>query len=407
MRILVALTYYAPHISGLTVYAQRLYKHLLASGHEVTVLTSHYSSQLPKTEALDGTTVIRSPVLLRANKGVLMPLFPWQALRLVASHDIVHLHLPQIEASLVAIFAKLLRRPIVVTYQCDIILPSRRARLAFSWLISLSHWLTCLLADRIVAISEDYAANSTLLRRFRSKVVSTLPLIEVEESRDPSRSLRERYELGGGPLIGFVGRFAEDKGIGTLVDSVPHVRRGLPNAKYVLVGLTDRVPGERVYESVQPKIEQLGPTWTHLGVLSDAELAEFYRTIDVLVLPSINSTESFGMTQAEAMLMGTPVVTSDLPGVREAIRVTGMGELVPPGDEVALAKAILAVLRDPEPYARPKADIRKLFDSQQTVNFYEQLFSDLLGVEPVAGEPSKHTVAPARDAKAPRSPRAQ
>ena len=392
MRILTVLTYYQPHVSGVTMYARRLIRRLGVRGLKVTVLTSQYRRDLPSREAIDGATIVRSPVLLRASKGVLMPLFPWQALRLVASHDVVHLHFPQLEASLVAIFAKLLRRPVVVTYQCDIVLPSWRARLLFSWLISLSHWLTCLLADTIVAISDDYAAHSPLLKRFRRKVVSTLPLIEVEESRDPSRSLRERYELGGGPLVGFVGRFAEEKGIATLVDSVEHVQREVPNVRYVLAGLTDRVPGERVFERVQPKIEKLGPAWTHVGMLSDAELFELYEALDVLVLPSINSTESFGLTQAEAMLAGTPVVASDLPGVREAVRTTGMGELVRPNDAKDLARGIVRVLREPERYVRPLQEVRAIFDPTRTVDFYESLYYELTG----APQPAPSSAAASR-----------
>ena len=136
-------------------------------------------------------------------------------------------------------------------------------------------------------------------------------------------------------------------------------------------------------------------------------MAAFYRMVDVLVLPSVNSTESFGMTQAEAMLMGTPVVSTDLPGVREPVRVTGMGELVPPKDDEALARAITAVIQEPGRYVRPASEVSERFSSRRTAEYYEQLFSDLLGVEQAAGKPPKHTVAPLRDAKAPRTPRAQ
>jgi glycosyltransferase involved in cell wall biosynthesis len=378
MRILATLTYYSPHISGLTVYARRLASRLTSRGHRVTVLTSRYSPGLPAREEIDGATVVRSPVLARVSKGVLMPLFPWHAARLVASHDVVHLHLPQFEAGLVAVLAKLFRKPVVVSYQCDIVLPSWRARLLFSWLIGLSHRITCALADSIVAISDDYADGSPLLRRFRHKVVSVHPPIELQPASGDGRELRERYNLGDGPLVGFVGRFAEEKGIDYLVGSVPLVLREVPDARYVMVGLSDRVPGERVHDRLRPKIDALGSRLVHIGVLTDAELSQFYRTVDVLVLPSINSTESFGMTQVEAMLAGTPVVATDIAGVREAVRITGMGELVPPRDERALAGAIVKVLRNRKRYERPEREIRELFDPQGTAAAYEKLCADLL-----------------------------
>ena len=148
MRLLTALTYYSPHVSGLTVYARRVVRRLAERGHEVTVLTSHYRSDLPRREVVDAATVLRSPVLFPVNKGVVMPLLLAQAAWLAASHDAVHLYLPQFEAGALALLAKLLRRPIVVTYGCDIVLPTRPLQLAFSPLIGWSHTLACSLADK-------------------------------------------------------------------------------------------------------------------------------------------------------------------------------------------------------------------------------------------------------------------
>ena len=68
------------------------------------------------------------------------------------------------------------------------------------------------------------------------------------------------------------------------------------------------------------------------GVVPPSEISDLFTVADVLVLPSINSTESFGLVQVEAMLRGVPVVASDLPGVRQPVRMTGMGEIAPIGD---------------------------------------------------------------------------
>jgi hypothetical protein len=65
----------------------------------------------------------------------------------------------------------------------------------------------------------------------------------------------------------------------------------------------------------------------------------FFAACDVVVVPSLNSTETFGLVQVEAMLCGTPSIASDLPGVRRPPRMTGMGEVVPIGDSSALAEA--------------------------------------------------------------------
>ena len=73
---------------------------------------------------------------------------------------------------------------------------------------------------------------------------------------------------------------------------------------------------------------------------------EFYRRIDLLVLPSVNRTEAFGIVQAEAMLSGIPVVASDLPGVRAPIKLTDNGELAAAGNPKALMQAIIKVMEN-------------------------------------------------------------
>ena len=55
---------------------------------------------------------------------------------------------------------------------------------------------------------------------------------------------------------------------------------------------------------------------------------------------SLNATESYGIVQIEAMTQGTPVVASDLPGVRQPVLQTGLGKIMPIKDSDAIAKAL-------------------------------------------------------------------
>jgi hypothetical protein len=75
LKVLLVLTYYRPHTSGLTIYAERLARGLAERGHDVTILTSRFNRRLPAREERDGVTVVRAPVLLRISKGVIMPTF--------------------------------------------------------------------------------------------------------------------------------------------------------------------------------------------------------------------------------------------------------------------------------------------------------------------------------------------
>ncbi len=84
-----------------------------------------------------------------------------------------------------------------------------------------------------------------------------------------------------------------------------------------------------------------------------------------------------GLVQVEAMLCGVPAIASALPGVRQPITQTGMGEIFPVGDSDALADAILRVAANPEAYWKPRESIASLFSTGATVGGYEALFERL------------------------------
>ena len=110
------------------------------------------------------------------------------------------------------------------------------------------------------------------------------------------------------------------------------------------------------------------------GVLPAEKLSSFYKVVDILVLPSLNKTEAFGMVQAEAMLQGTPVIAANLPGVRIPIQMTKMGITIPPNTPSKLTNAILRILSDKENYTNVKLINRakKIFDPQRT---YETIYA--------------------------------
>lgn len=119
------------------------------------------------------------------------------------------------------------------------------------------------------------------------------------------------------------------------------------------------------------------PTRRGAGVsrLSIAELDAFYRFIGVLALPSIDPLEAYGMVQVEAMLRGTPVVATDLPGVRTIVQRTGMGQIVRKRDPYALGIALQNVLCERAFTTRSPNDIFHLLDLGDTTQMYEEVFS--------------------------------
>jgi glycosyltransferase involved in cell wall biosynthesis len=78
------------------------------------------------------------------------------------------------------------------------------------------------------------------------------------------------------------------------------------------------------------------------------------------------------------MLCGTPSIASDLPGVRQPVLQTGMGEVVPVGDSGALAEAIVNVVGNRADYVRPRQEIAERWSTAHTAAEYEALFEQLL-----------------------------
>jgi glycosyltransferase involved in cell wall biosynthesis len=380
MKILIALTYYRPHISGLTIYVERLARGLAARGHRVTVLTSHFARELPYREEIDGVTVVRHPVLFKLSKGAIMPGFLNHALWLMRAHDVVSVHLPQAEGGPLSLLGRLVaRKPVVLTYHCDVQLPHAILNQAVDRLVFLSNLCAGVFADRLVAYTEDYAVNSPLLSRFKNKIKAIYPPVEMPlPDPDAVTDLRSRHHADGHCVVGFAARFAEEKGIDYLIQSIPYVAEQIPSVKYLLAGETLKVIGENVWERLQPQIERNRQYIEILGTIPNKQMGNFFGACDVLTVPSINSTESFGLVQIEAMLSGCPVVASNLPGVREPVRVTGMGEVVPIKDARALAAAIVQVIQNKARYVRPRREIEQTFALERTLEEYERLFDGLL-----------------------------
>jgi glycosyltransferase involved in cell wall biosynthesis len=382
MKILTVLTYYRPHTSGLTIYVERLAKTLVKLGHEVTVLTSQYEKDLPGEEIVDGIRIVRVPVLFRVSKGVIMPMFGFQAWKEVLAHDVIHLHLPQFDAAGVALRGRILRKPTVISYHSDLLLPEGLFNRFVNQVVLRMNDLAGFLAHNIGAYTRDFADHSPYLRRFADKVRVIHPPVELPPTT--GEEIVEFKKLHNPaakkPVIGMATRFAAEKGVEILLDALPAVLERYPEALIIYAGQYQDVWKEAAYlERLLPIIQkyQARGQWKFVGNLSLEEIAAFYPNLDVLVVPSLNSTETFGLVQIEAMLNGVPTVASNLPGVRQPPQMTGMGEVTPIGDALALAEALLRIFDHPENYAGDPAAVAQKFDPQTNAAAYVALYQEL------------------------------
>jgi glycosyltransferase involved in cell wall biosynthesis len=177
-------------------------------------------------------------------------------------------------------------------------------------------------------------------------------------------------------LVGFAGRFVEEKGFDFLLQALPRVRAQIPNVKFVYAGEI-HVVYEHFYDKWKHLVEQERDSIVTLGLLLEPQkLANFYAMCDVFALPS--RTDCFPSVQIEAMLSGTPVVATNIPGAREVVRVTGMGKLVTPRDPQALAEGLVEVVNHRDAYLKTRAEIRNVFNTERALDEYEKLFETLV-----------------------------
>lgn len=378
LKILIALLYYFPHRTGLTIHVQRVAEELARRGHEVTVLTARYHISLPRDEVIhNGVRIVRlwtPPVAV--SRGMVMPAYPWAALGLMLQHDVVWVNVPMLETALLAVLAQLTGRPIVATHHGDLILPEGRLN---RFITDTMFWMYKFMARRsarLIAYSQDYAEHSYYLRPFLDKVTVISPPIHMPLP-DPQRveAWRSEWANNGGPVIGFASRFVEEKRPDLLLRALEIINQRYPNARLVFVGEYPIKYEKEFWDQNQGLLEQYKDQLVFPGLMTDMQaMADFYAACDVLALTS--DSECFALVQVEAMLCGTPVVMTDIPGGRVPVRETGMGRLARAGDWRSIGEAIVEVLQNREQYIRPREVIEAKFSFQETVDRYEKVFYD-------------------------------
>ena len=210
-----------------------------------------------------------------------------------------------------------------------------------------------------------------------------LPPVELPAAdKDAIQSFAETHHRADRkPVIGMAARFAAEKGVEVLLDALPVILKKYPNAQVLFAGQYQNVMGEQAYfDRLMPRIREFENAghWTFLGNLNPTQMSAFYPNLDVLVVPSLNSTEAFGLVQIEAMMNGVPCVPSALPGVRMPVQMHGTGCVSKIGDLDSLAESVLEVLNEPDKFRGDIKSLKKTYDPDTVVTEYEKLFERLM-----------------------------
>lgn len=378
MKILFFSTYYHPYISGITTSPRLFLKHL-AKNNQVTVLTFPHSPNLPKEEIDSSVKIKRMSFFIRVSKGFIAPFSFFPFLKDVRAADYILLNSPNFEGLLLAILSKLYRKKTYTLLNCIVAINGNLFERISKLFLNLSVHLQLMLSDKIITYTKDYFINLPFASFYKKKTVFTLPLLSIDtHDKAFKESLEKTKEEAR--WVGYAGRIASEKGLEFAIHALVKLREIFPGkTEFILAGPTAQdVVGENAYaKKILTQLKESGIPYRLLGKLTSQQLSSFFGAIDVLVLPSISRTEAFGIVQAQAMLEGTPVVSSNLPGVRVPVSLTGMGVNIDPRDTDAFANALCQVLSKKKKYADEAylKKAREAFGMNLALAAYEKIFS--------------------------------
>lgn len=213
-------------------------------------------------------------------------------------------------------------------------------------LLYLFEWLACRAADVIIPISPSLARRTASLRLARprklvtlgpgsSNGVDTARFLSTPETRSRQGQVDGQYST---PVLGFVGRIHEDKGISILAGALNRLRsRGICGT--LLVAGPDDSPRA---SHLRGLLDRTGWAVHHLGLVDDLE--NLYPVLDVLCLPT--RREGFANVVIEAACAGVPTIASDATGVVDAVVHNVTGIVTTPTTSETLADAIERVVGD-------------------------------------------------------------
>ncbi|MHB8587025.1 MAG: glycosyltransferase [Thermoplasmatota archaeon] len=307
------------HLGGVERVLREVACGLASRGNDVSVVTTAREAGHETTG--EGIELVR---IRRLGTAFRTPLS--RLARHVPDCDVVHVPATYPGTSEATVWANRKRRPVLLDYHFDPCPPGRIARLgASAWSVSLGRAMRS--ADIVTARSADYAASSPFLSAVTPTKMRFVPN-GIHPREFPLRLAKDDFVL-------FVGRLVPYKGVEILLRAMAEVQRSHPTP--LLIAGEGPARAALVAEAAR-----LGTDVRFIGYVPDVDLPDLYGRARLTVLPSVNRQEAFGICLLESMATGTPIVASALPGVRLLAREGGVA--VPPGDPVALAAALRAVL---------------------------------------------------------------
>ncbi len=336
MRVLQISKFFPPVMGGIEAVAWELSEGLAEAGITADVLCANQALRTTHERAPAGYTVHRAASLGTLLATSMAPAMAWLLKRAASRYDVMHVHMPDPMAALALRVAQP-RCPLVVHWHSDVI----RQRAALKLYQPLQTWLLAR-ADAVIATSQAYAASSEPLRPWQHKVrVIPIGISDNHSAACSQKAAAIRQQFRGRRIVFALGRMTYYKGFDVLIEAATT----LAEHTAVVIG----GDGE-LLEHYRKQAARLGLAGkVHLpGHISDDDLASYFEACDVFCMPSTVRAEAYGVAIVEAMVMGKPIVASDITGSGVPwVNVDGQtGYNVPVGQPAALSAALNRLLED-------------------------------------------------------------
>jgi glycosyltransferase involved in cell wall biosynthesis len=339
LKILQVTQNFKPYPGGQEKYVLELSKKLKEFGHDITVYTTNRFN-LPKFEQNDGLDVYRFNMLFcPLNNPISLEFL--KTYRNLKNYDVINVHNEHSFLSFITILYKFVhKKPIVLTHHGQL-------KFGLYYKDIFERFYERTIGKLLFNSVEMIAANSEADKDFIASLGVNGDKIKVLHNAINPESLMLHKEMkienlnpesSNKKIVLFVGRIIERKGVEFLIKSAKVVTKIHDNVLFAIIG---DGPYRRQVEKLV-KYLKIQNNVLFLGEVSDEVLYNYYKSADIFVLPSLS--EVCPTVVLEAMYFGLPVVTTDIPGVRDHFKDVAL--LVPPRNEDELAEAIVKLLDD-------------------------------------------------------------
>jgi glycosyltransferase involved in cell wall biosynthesis len=382
LRILMLCPQFHPLRGGYEQAAERLGRALVQRGHLVSVLTQRRDRAWPRIEHLGGVEVRRLWCVSLNRLQTISALCSLCAFLVTRLHryDVIHVHQYGWYSTTAILVGALFRVPVVLKLTSTG--PSGIApTLLALWPGRLHVWLHRFLGACIATSGrgEREALAIGIPERVIHRITNGLDTSRFTPASDAERA-RRRRELGLEDVHHAVTvcRLTPAKDLPMMLRAWKRVNEVHPEARLTIVGggpLEDRLRDERAALGLDASVAMTG---------SVEDPLPWYQAGDLYLLTSTN--EGLSNSLMEALSCGLPFVSTRVSGAEDAAECAKIGELVPVGDDAALARAIVGAIESPDSRAAVSRRAREYaldtYSMDSVCDQVEALYAGLVGDRP-------------------------